>query len=102
MEEPPCTCEMQEFSHNYEEPPVHNHFHLQPQGAFASATLPKQLKGILKKNTNGMGSISSNGSYTGMSYTLPREIDVVPFDNMPPCDDCLSTLRYQVNHIHLF
>ena len=30
-----------------------------------------------------------------MSYTLPRDFDVLPFDNMPPCDDCLQKARYQ-------
>jgi hypothetical protein len=28
-----------------------------------------------------------------MSYTLPRDFDVLPFDNMPPCDDCLQVSR---------
>ena len=41
----------------------------------------KPLKGILKK--------SSNAENT--SYTLPR--DVIPFDQMPPCDDCLQRAR---------
>ena len=27
--------------------------------------------------------------------TLPRHLDVVPFDNMPPCDDCMKSARYK-------
>ena len=27
--------------------------------------------------------------------TLPRHLDVVPFDTVPPCDDCLKRARYK-------
>ena len=27
--------------------------------------------------------------------TLPRHMDVVPFDTVPPCDDCLKRARYK-------
>ena len=29
------------------------------------------------------------------SHTLPRHLDVVPFDTLPPCDDCLKEARYK-------
>ena len=67
------------------------------QPSFVSSTLPKPLKGILKNSSGNMiGSFSANGSFHGMSYTLPRDFDVLPFDTMPPCDDCLQKARYQV------
>lgn len=68
----------------------------QQQPSFVSSTLPKPLKGILKNSGNMIGPFNgANGSYQGMSYTLPRDFDVLPFDNMPPCDDCLQKARYQ-------
>ena len=68
----------------------------QQQSSFISSTLPKPLKGILKNSSNMIGSLSANGSFHGMSQTLPRDFDVLPFDTMPPCDDCLQKARYQV------
>ena len=32
-----------------------------------------------------------------MCHTLPRHLDVVPFDTLPPCDDCLRHARYQAS-----
>ena len=28
-------------------------------------------------------------------HTLPRHLDVVPFDTLPPCDDCMKEARYK-------
>lgn len=57
-------------------------------GAFYTSTLPKPpLKGILKNSNN----------YSGGSMTtiVPIEVDVVPFDTVPPCDDCMEKARLE-------
>ena len=57
-------------------------------GAFYTSTLPKPpLKGILKNSNN----------YNGGSMTtiLPIEVDVIPFDTVPPCDDCMEKARVE-------
>ena len=82
MQEPACTCGSIECDSGSSS----------QQPSFVSSTLPKPLKGILKNSSN---MISVNGSFQGMSYTLPRDFDVMPFDTMPPCDDCLQKARYQ-------
>ncbi len=84
MQEPTCTCGSIECESGNSQQP-----------SFVSSTLPKPLKGILKNSSNMIGSFSVNGSFPGMSYTLPRDFDVMPFDTMPPCDDCLQKARYQ-------
>ena len=67
---PPCSCDAIEVPATSSE----------RSSSYNSCTLPlKPLKGILKK------------SNPDTSYTLPR--DVVPFDQMPPCDDCLQRAR---------
>ena len=68
---PPCSCDAIEV------PPATSS---ERSSSYNSCTLPlKPLKGILKK------------SNPDTSYTLPR--DVIPFDQIPPCDDCLQRAR---------
>ena len=51
----------------------------------SSSTLPRPpLKGILKNNTS-----------TTMLTNMPLEPDVIPFDNLPPCDDCMERARVE-------
>ena len=52
--------------------------------AFYSTTLPKApLKGILK-----------NSNQNGTSCST-MHLDVIPFDTVPPCDDCMNKARVQ-------
>jgi hypothetical protein len=56
--------------------------------SYTSCTLPlKPLKGILKKKSKHLAGLA------GLAMTLPRDFDVVPFDQVPPCDDCLQRAR---------
>ena len=53
-----------------------------------TATLPKPpLKGILKN--------SSGGPSVFSMLSAPIEVDVLPFDSVPPCDDCLKRARVE-------
>ena len=103
--EVPCTATSSERSSSYN-----------------SCTLPlKPLKGILKKSSNpnhsggglGLGGLGSNMGHPQMSLsslTLPRDMlchgqqllhqhpnqfEVVPFDQVPPCDDCMQRARHR-------
>ena len=84
----PCTCETIEVPTTSSE----------RSSSFNSCTLPlKPLKGILKKNKNQ----NHQGDFDQeiMSMTLPRDarftMEVIPFDQMPPCEDCLQRARHQ-------
>ena len=58
---------------------------LHGNGYYSTSTLPKPpLKGILKNNTS-----------TTMLTNMPLEPDVIPFDNLPPCDDCMERARVE-------
>ena len=55
----------------------HSHAHF--------TTLPRPpLKGILKNSSNPV-----------MLNQFPQEPDVIPFDNLPPCDDCMDRARVE-------
>ncbi len=79
--------------------------------SYNSCTLPlKPLKGILKKsNTNQLPVLPTNQQPYGIMQTLPRDLhqmqpqydlveaeaEIIPFDQMPPCDDCLNRARHR-------
>ncbi|CAB4068416.1 CSPG4 [Lepeophtheirus salmonis] len=51
-----------------------------------SMTLPKPLKGILKNRTNQSNTLMKGRVSPGLR-------DLVPFDTIPPCDDCVMKAR---------
>jgi hypothetical protein len=91
--EVPCTATSSEHSSSYN-----------------SCTLPlKPLKGILKKSSQNQSATAANGPVVHLSsssLTLPQDIlcaghqfqnqftEVVPFDQVPPCDDCMQHARH--------
>lgn len=75
--------------------------------SYNSCTLPlKPLKGILKKSSNN-SNMTLQLQPMNNSMTLPRDYvmqqqqnyqlppEVIPFDQVPPCDDCLQRARHR-------
>ena len=59
----------------------------------ASATLPKPpLKGILKNPSS--SSVCNVQNQSAFSFSA-SELDVAPFDTVPPCDDCMDRARLE-------
>lgn len=57
---------------------------------------PQQMQQILPLNIINCNRIEQQQQPQQIQcQTLPRHLDVVPFDTVPPCDDCLKRARYK-------
>ena len=54
---------------------------------------PQQILPLNIMNCNGID--QQQQAQQIQCQTLPRHLDVVPFDTVPPCDDCLKRARYK-------
>ena len=59
--------------------------------AFIDPQQQQQLLPLNIMNCNGL----EQAQQQAHCQTLPRHLDVVPFDTVPPCDDCLKRARYK-------
>ena len=69
------------------------------EALYSSSTLPKPpppLKGILKNTAVAAYPAAGAAAVTNSSAStehLFAEMDVLPFDNVPPCDDCVAKAK---------
>lgn len=65
------------------------------EALYSSSTLPKPpLKGILKNTAAAAYPAAPSADCSSASAELLfAEMDVLPFDNVPPCDDCVAKAK---------
>ena len=66
------------------------------EALYSSSTLPKPpppLKGILKNTQPAPSGHATCSSFSASAELLFAEMDVLPFDNVPPCDDCVAKAK---------
>ena len=66
-----------------------------PEMAFNSDQQQQQQQQTLPLNVLNYNSSNQHFQSNLAYHTLPRHLDVVPFDTVPPCDDCLKRARYK-------
>ena len=70
------------------------------EALYSSSTLPKPpLKGILK-NTAPIAYPAACSSAS--AELLFAEMEVLPFDNVPPCDDCVAKAKIKGGSLSIF
>ena len=70
------------------------------EALYSSSTLPKPpppLKGILKNTQPVPQGHATCSSFSASAELLFAEMDVLPFDNVPPCDDCVAKAKIKEN-----
>ena len=70
------------------------------EALYSSSTLPKPpppLKGILKNTQPAPQGHATCSAFSASAELLFAEMDVLPFDNVPPCDDCVAKAKIKEN-----